>query len=146
MASPPAPAPHLLQPCWAPLGLLSLLLPHEVTGQGPRAAQTIPTKAQPLGRWAAGLSYLQHLPHLLGGDGDQSLDAVLPQLPLLLDDLLEEAVNVDFALSGNLGNKYGGWEGPGLGSGAWDVPGPGRARKFTTLSLPLVLLPNSVRL
>lgn len=122
---------HLLQPCWAPLGLLSVLLPQEVTGQGPRASQAAPTKAPPLGRWEAGLYYLQHLPHLLGGDGDQPLDAALLQLPLLLENLLQDAVDVDFALSGNLGNEYGGWEGPGRGSRGCDGPGPARAHEVT---------------
>lgn len=54
--------------------------------------------------------YLGDLPHLLGGNGDQPLDTRLLQFPLLLDDFLEDVVDVDSALGGNLGNKYGGGE------------------------------------
>ena len=81
---------------------------------------TGPPGAQPLGRGRrAGQHprYLQHAPHLLGGDGHQPPDAALLQLALLLDDLLEDIVDVDFALSGNLGSKYGGWGGPGQAVG-----------------------------
>lgn len=62
-----------------------------------------------------GLSYLQDLSHFLGGDGDQPLDSLFLQLPLLLNDLLEDVVNVDFALSRNLGSKYSKWQDPRLG-------------------------------
>lgn len=46
--------------------------------------------------------YLQAVPHLLGGNGDQPLHTVLLQLALLLNDVLKDVVNVDFAQCGNL--------------------------------------------
>ena len=101
---------------WAPPACCG---PRERTAQRPRASHW-PLGAQPLGRdRQAGQHpcYLQHAPHLLGGDGHQPPDAALLQLALLLDDLLEDSVDVDFALSGNLGNKYGGWGGPGQAVG-----------------------------
>ena len=90
-----------------------------------------PPEPSPLG-WRPGgrrqdIHYLQHVPHLLGGDGDQPLDTALLQLSLLLDDLLQDVVDVDFALSGNLGNKCGGWGGPGPGSRAWEPTDPLRS-------------------
>lgn len=70
-----------------------------------------PGLAEERHQWSLG-SYLWDLPHLLGGDGHQPLHTLLLQLPLLLDDLLEDVVNVDLAPGGNLGNQYGGWDGP----------------------------------
>lgn len=80
-----------------------------ILGQAPSGPA--PRLAEGRHQWSLG-SYLWDLPHLLGGNGHQPLHALLLQLPLLLDDVLEDVVNVDLALGGNLGNKHGGWNGP----------------------------------
>jgi hypothetical protein len=61
--------------------------------------------------------YLWDLPHLLRGDGHQPLHTLLLQLSFLLDDVLEDVVNVDLALDGNLGISMVGRETPGWAIG-----------------------------